>query len=61
MHKVEYKIQIAPGLTLWKVGANTVDLIPDHIVMQIANDPLCMAMMHAGHPIHFIEDTRTVN
>lgn len=57
---VEYRVQIAPGLTLWKVGANTVDFIPDHIVMQVANDPLCMAALEMGIPVHFIEDTRKV-
>lgn len=54
-------IEIAPGLGAWMVGADTVDDCPDHIVMLVANDPLAMAMMHAGYPVAVVEDIRGVH
>ena len=51
-------VEIAPGVGAWMVGADTVDDCPDHIVMQVANDSLAMAMMRAGHPVAVVEDVR---
>lgn len=49
-------VEIAPGIGAWLVGADTCDLIPDHIIMQVANDPLAIAMMRAGYPVAVVED-----
>lgn len=43
-------------LKVWLVAANTVDDCPDHIVMLVGNDPMCMAMLRAGHPVVIVED-----
>lgn len=49
-------VEIAPGIGAWLVGADTCDLIPDRIIMQVANNPVAMAMMRAGYPVAVVED-----
>lgn len=52
----QHRLDIAPGVVGWIVAANTCDLVPDHIVMLVGNDPMCMAMLRAGHPVVIVED-----
>ena len=57
----KYRFDIEPGIIAWIVGADTVDNIPDRIVMNVANDPMAVAMLKAGYPVVYVEDIRGVN
>jgi len=52
----KHRIEIAPGVVGWMVGADTCDKCPDHVVMQVANSPEAMAALRAGYPVCVVED-----
>ena len=38
-------------IEFWMVASNTVDDVPDDVVMAVANDAWCMAALNAGVPV----------